>query len=153
MILRRHSLSLAAIAAVGLLAFGQAQALDTGSLKDKAGSMMSGGSGSSSGAASLLGSLSSGSFNLASAQNVAGVLGYCQKNGYSPSASETVKNKLMDKLGLSGDKASKDEGYQQGLSGLLKGQDGQSFSLDNIKQQAGEKACGMIADKATSSFL
>ncbi|MGC3874349.1 DUF2501 domain-containing protein [Halomonas sp. GXIMD04776] len=137
------------IAAVALVPVSSASSMD--SVKDKAGSLMSGGS--SGGGGSLLSSLSSGSFDLGSMSNVAGVLGYCQEQGYSKSATQTVKEKLMGKLGGQ-QEASQDEGYQQGMKGILKGQEeGKSFDLSGIKDQVGEKVCGTIADKAMSSFL
>ncbi len=149
--LRTVRMALAATV-IGLATLGQAQAASTDSLKDKAGSMASsvaesqGGSGGS-----LLSSLSGGSFSLSSMKNAAGVLSFCQENGYSASASDTAKDKLMDKLGIS--KSSDDQDYQQGLKGMVQGEDGQSFDLSSVKDKVGEKACGMIADKAMSSFL
>lgn len=149
--LRTARVALAATA-IGLATLGQAQAASSESLKEKAGSMASsvaesqGGSGGS-----MLSALSGGSFSLSSMKNAAGVLSFCQENGYSAKASDTAKDKLMDKLGIS--KESDGQGYQQGLKGILQGQDGQSFDLGSVKTKVGEKACGMIADKAMSSFL
>ena len=105
------------VAIVGFAPLSSAASLD--SMKDEAGSLLSGQSDSSSG--SLLSSLSSGSFDLGSMSNVAGVLGYCQEQGYSKSATQTVKDKLLGKLGGQ-QEASQDEGYKQGLEGILKGQ-------------------------------
>ncbi|SHF73118.1 Protein of unknown function [Modicisalibacter ilicicola DSM 19980] len=137
------------VAIVGFAPLSSATSLD--SMKDKAGSLLSGQSDSSSG--SLLSSLSSGSFDLGSMSNVAGVLGYCQEQGYSKSATQTVKEKLLGKLGGQ-QEASRDKSYQEGLSGILQGQEeGKSFNLGGIKDQVGEKVCGAIADKAMSSFL
>ncbi|WP_227370618.1 DUF2501 domain-containing protein [Halomonas sp. M20] len=136
------------IAAVALVPVSSASSMD--SVKEKAGGLMSGGS---SGGGSLLSSLSSGSFDLGSMSNVAGVLGYCQEQGYSKSVTQTAKDKLLGKLG-GHEKASEDEGYQQGMSGILKGQEeGKSFDLSSLKDKMGEKVCGTIADKAMSSFL
>ena len=125
-----------------------AQSMD--SLKDRAGDMLSGQSSASGG--SMLGSLSSGAFHLGSMQNVAGVLGYCQKQGYTKSKTEMVKEKLMGKLGGE-QEAEQDIGYQQGLKGVLQGENGQGFNLSSLKDQVGEKACGLVADRAMSSFL
>nr|WP_299241500.1 DUF2501 domain-containing protein [uncultured Halomonas sp.] len=136
------------IAAVALVPVGSASSMD--SVKEKAGGLMSGGS---SGGGALLSSLSSGSFDLGSMSNVAGVLGYCQEQGYSKSATQTAKDKLMGKLGGQ-EKASEDKGYQEGMNGILKGQEeGKSFDLGSLKDKMGEKVCGTIADKAMSSFL
>ena len=94
--LRSARVALAATA-LGLATLGQAQAAGSDSLKDKAGSMASsvaesqGGSGGS-----MLSALSGGSFSLSSMKNAAGVLSFCQENGYSASASDTAKDKLMD---------------------------------------------------------
>ncbi|MDW5378369.1 DUF2501 domain-containing protein [Halomonas sp. HP20-15] len=141
-----------AAAAIGLATLGQAQVASSDSLKEKAGSMASsvaesqGGSGGS-----MLSALSGGSFSLANMKNAAGVLSFCQENGYSAKASDTAKDKLMNKLGINKD--SDDQDYQQGLKGMVQGKDGQSFDLSSVKTKVGEKACGMIADKAMSSFL
>lgn len=102
--------------------------------------------------ASLLSSLGSGSLNLGSMQNVAGVLGYCQRQGYTESATDKVKNSLLGKLGGQS-QATESDSYQQGLNGLLQGDNGQTFSLTNLKGKVGKKVCGIITDKATSSFL
>lgn len=138
------------IASLAVAPLALAQSMD--SLKDQAGDMLSGSSGSSASGGSLLGSLSSGSLNLASIQNVAGVLGYCQEQGYTKSKTEMVKDKLMGQLGGK-EEAEQDIGYQQGMKGMLQGEDGQSFNLSSLKDQVGEKACGMVADRAMSSFL
>lgn len=127
-----------------------AQSMD--SLKNQAGDMLSGQSSTSASDGSLLGSLSSGSFDLGSMQNVAGVLGYCEKQGYTKSKTEMVKDKLMDKLGGK-QEAAQDIGYQQGLKGVLQGEDGQGFNLASLKSQVGQKVCGTVADRAMSSFL
>lgn len=126
-----------------------AQSLD--SLKESAGNLLSGGSESATGA-SLLGSLGSGSFSLASMENVAGILGYCQEQGYTASATEMAKDRLMEQIGGQ-QEASQDSAYQQGLSGILQGEDGQSFNLSGLKDQVGEKVCNTVTDQAMSSFL
>src|SRR3546814_945354 len=96
--------------------------------------------------------LSAGSGSLASPQNAAGVLGYCQEQGYAPDTASMVKDKLLTKVGGQ-QKASQDSGYLAGLGGVLQGGDGSSLDLGKLKQVAGEKACGVIADRAVSSFL
>lgn len=107
---------------------------------------------SSLGATSLLQQLGSGSFNLGSMQNVAGVLGYCQQHGYTKSATEQVKNTLLSKIGGQS-QAQQSPAYQQGLSGMLQGGQGKQFSLTSLKDQIGTRVCGAIAHQAMSSFL
>jgi len=145
----------AALLTASIAASPMASAFSFDSVKKDAGEMMSGQSSQSTGAASgasLLSSLGSGSMNLGSMQNVAGVLGYCQDQGYTESTTDKVKNSLLEKLGGQS-QVKEDDSYQQGLSGLLQGGNGQTFSLSNLKDQVGKKACGMITDKAMSSFL
>ncbi|SDM27905.1 Protein of unknown function [Modicisalibacter muralis] len=143
----RHSAMLAMLFAMTTTA--SAQSLD--SLKESAGDLFSGGSESASGA-SFLGSLGSGSFSLGSMENVAGVLGYCQEQGYTSSATEMAKDRLMEQIGGQ-QEASQDSAYQQGLSGILQGEGDKSFSLGGVKDQVGEKVCNTVADQAISSFL
>lgn len=100
----------------------------------------------------LMGQVASGSLNLGSMQNAAGVLGYCQKQGYTKSATEQVKSKLMGKLGGQS-QAEQSDGYQQGLSGVLQGGQGQTFNLSNLKSKVGQRVCGAVAKNAMSSFL
>ncbi|MGN8160816.1 DUF2501 domain-containing protein [Salinisphaera sp. RV14] len=109
-------------------------------------------SGNIAGSATLLHELGTGSFNLASMQNVAGVLGYCQKHGYTQSATEQIRNRLLSKLGGQS-KAAQSPGYQQGLSGLLQGGQGNQFNLANLKDRIGTRVCGAVAKQALSSFL
>lgn len=101
---------------------------------------------------SLLEHLGGGASSLGSPQNVAGILGYCQAHGWAPSASETVKNKLMSKLGLQ-DPAQQDSDYKQGLSGILQNGKGGSFNLSQVKDTVGKRACSMVTDRAASSLL
>jgi len=145
----------AALLTASVVASPMASAFSFDSVKKNAGEMMSGQSSENTGTASgasLLSSLSSGSMNLGSMQNVAGVLGYCQEQGYAESTTDKVKSSLLEKIGGQS-QAEESNGYQQGLSGMLNGGNGQTFSLTSLKDKAGEKACGMIADKAMSSFL
>lgn len=109
-------------------------------------SLMGGGGGS------LLGSLTSGSFSFDSIENVAGILGYCQEKGYTEGAADTVKDKLLGKIGGQ-QEASQNDDYQQGLQGLLQGEGGKTFDLTALKEMVGKKACSTVADKAASSFL
>lgn len=84
------------------------------------------------------------------ASNAAGVLQYCIKNKYLGNDAAGVKDKLMGKLGLGGSQAKQDDGYQQGLGGLLKGSDGTSFNLDSIKSNLKTKACDYVLDNASA---
>lgn len=145
--MRTRSITTIALAASLALA-SAASAQDLGSLKDKAGGLF-GNAGSGS---SLLSGLSTGSVSPASAKNAAGVLGYCAKEGYAKSATDSVKEKLMSKLGGQ-QKATQDEGYQKGLGGMLQSSNGKSFDLSSLKGTIAEKVCGMLAKRAASSFL
>lgn len=109
-------------------------------------------SSSSSSGGSLLSGLSSGSTSLASPQNTAGALAYCQQQGYAPDAATTVKDRLLSKIGGQ-PAASQDSDYLSGLSGILQAGDGGSFDLGKLKGVIGRKVCGAIADRAVSSFL
>lgn len=135
------------IAAAGLLcatllAPAQAGLLD--SVKDKA----LGGASSSSG----LGALGMPSIGSGTASNAAGVLQYCIKNNYLSAASAGgVKDKLMGKLGLGGEtQATQDQGYQQGLTGMLQGSNGGSFDMGKVQDNLKEKACDYVLKNASS---
>ena len=108
---------------------------------------MLGGSGGSSALSALgLGNLSSGT-----ASNAAGVLTYCMKNNYlNADKAAQVKNQLLGKLGLGQKEEPKDQGYQNGLMGMVTGADGKSFSLDKVKGDLKEKACDYVLDNARS---
>lgn len=134
------------LAALCTAAPAPAQTLN--SLSKLGGSLLSGQSGTSGGG-SLLGTLGSNSLSVG---NVAGVLGYCQQQGYAGSTVDTVKDRLLTQLGGQ-EKASQDQGYLTGLTGVLLGDNGEGFSLAKLKEFAGKKACSAIADKALSSFL
>ena len=143
----------APVLAAALLALapapGAAQSLND--LSKIGGGLLSGQSSSSSGG-SLLSGLASGSTSLASPQNTAGALTYCQQQGYAPDAATTVKDRLLSKIGGQ-PAASQDSGYLSGLSGILQAGDGGSFDLSKLKDVIGRKVCGAIADRAVSSFL
>jgi hypothetical protein len=108
---------------------------------------MLGGSGGSSALSALgLGNLSSGT-----ASNAAGVLTYCMKNNYlNADKAAQVKNQLLGKLGLGQKEEPKDQGYKNGLMGMVTGADGKSFSLDKVKSNLKEKACDFVLDNAKS---
>lgn len=142
---RFKSLALAGV--VSLMFIGQAQALSLDNMKDAAAGMLSGGEGG--GSASMLSMLSSGSFNPGSLTNLVGVISYCQEQGYLGSPAEVAKNKALEQLGISS-APTEDSGYQQGLSGVLQGEGGQTFNLSSLGDMIGEKACGLVADQAMS---
>lgn len=101
---------------------------------------------------SLLQQLGGGSFQPASLQNLAGVLGYCQKEGYTPSTTDVVKDKLLGKLGVNSQPTQSPE-YKQGLSGVLQSAEGGHFDLSTVKATVGKRVCGALVDKASSSLL
>ena len=104
------------------------------------------GGGADLSALSALGLTSSGT-----ASNAAGVITYCMKNNYlNADKAAQVKDQLMGKMGLGQKEEPKDEGYMSGLSGMIKGSDGKTFSLDSIKGKAKEKACDFVLDNAKS---
>ncbi|MDR2333387.1 MAG: DUF2501 domain-containing protein [Burkholderiaceae bacterium] len=123
-------------------------------LRDKMGS----GSGSSSGLAGALGggadasALSAmGLTGSGTASNAAGVITYCMKNNYlNADKAAQVKDQLLGKIGLGPKEEPKDEGYLGGLSGMVTGKDGKSFSLDKVKDSIKEKACDFVLDNAKS---
>ena len=100
----------------------------------------------SSGMLSSLGVPASGT-----AGNAAGVITYCMKNNYlNADKAAQVKNQLLGKLGLGQKEEPKDQGYQNGLMGMVTGADGKSFSLDKVKSDLKEKACDFVLDNAKS---
>ena len=103
------------------------------------------------GDASALSSLGGGLMGSGTASNAAGVLTYCMKNNYLNADKATqVKNQLLGKMGLGQQEQPKDQGYKDGLMGMIKGSNGQSFSMDSIKGKIKEKACDYILDNAKS---
>ena len=63
-----------------------------------------------------------------------------------------VKDQLLGKLGLGTQKqeAPKDQGYLNGLGGMITGSNGQTFSMDKLKGDLKEKACDFVLDNAQS---
>lgn len=110
-------------------------------------SSLGGGSTAASGMLSSLGVPASGT-----AGNAAGVITYCMKNNYlNPNKAEQVKTQLLGKLGVTPQQpAPKDPGYLQGLSGMITGSNGQSFSMDKLQGDLKEKACDLVLDNAKS---
>ena len=123
-------------------------------LKDKmgggdSGSALSGalgGGGGDSAALSALGLSGSGT-----ASNAAGVITYCMKNNYlNADKAAAVKDQLLGKIGLGQKEEPKDEGYLSGVTGMVTGKDGKSFSLDKVKGNLKEKACDLVLNNAKS---
>ena len=126
------------------------------------GQLGGGGAAESSGSPGLGGLLGGGAGGLSAlglggltgsgtASNAAGVLTYCMKNNYlNADKAAEVKNQLLGKLGLGQQEQPKDQGYKDGLMGMIKGDNGQSFSLDKVKSNLKEKACDFVLDNATS---
>ena len=145
-----------AISTVLFAALGVAQASGLGdAVKGQLGG--SGGSSSSTGLAGALGGGASALPSLGdltsagTASNAAGVITYCMKNNYlNADKAAQVKDQLLGKMGLGKKEEPKDEGYMSGLSGMIKGSDGKTFSLDSIKGKAKEKACDFVLDNAKS---
>ena len=104
------------------------------------------GGGANMSALSAMGLTSSGT-----ASNAAGVITYCMKNNYlNADKAAQVKNQLLGKMGLGQKEEPKDEGYLSGLSGMVTGSGGKSFSLDKVKGDLKEKACDYVLDNAKS---
>ncbi|QNP50019.1 DUF2501 domain-containing protein [Diaphorobacter aerolatus] len=104
------------------------------------------GSAGDSAALSSLGLSGSGT-----ATNAAGVITYCMKNNYlNADKAAAVKDQLLGKIGLGPKEEPKDEGYLSGLSGMVTGKDGKTFSLDKVKGSIKEKACDFVLDNAKS---
>lgn len=126
------------------------------------GQLGGGGAAESSGSPGLGGLLGGGAGGLSAlglggltgsgtASNAAGVLTYCMKNNYlNADKAAEVKNQLLGKLGLGQQEQPKDQGYKDGLMGMIKGDNGQSFSLDKVKSNLKEKACDFVLDNAKS---
>ena len=113
------------------------------------GGLLGGGAGGGSSALSALGL--GGLTGSGTASNAAGVLTYCMKNNYlNADKAAEVKNQLLGKLGLGQQEQPKDQGYKDGLMGMIKGDNGQSFSLDKVKSNLKEKACDLVLDNAKS---
>lgn len=112
------------------------------------GGLLGGSGGAAGGLLSSLGVPASGT-----ASNAAGVITYCMKNNYlNPNKATQVKDQLLGKLGLGTQKqeAPKDQGYLNGLGGMITGSNGQTFSMDKLKGDLKEKACDFVLDNAQS---
>lgn len=115
------------------------------------GGMLGAGAGGAGGSSALSALGLSGLASSGTASNAAGVITYCMKNNYlNANKAAQVKDQLLGKLGLGQKEEPKDQGYQNGLLGMVTGSDGQSFSLDKIKGNLKEKACDFVLDNAKS---
>ncbi|HWL70375.1 MAG TPA: DUF2501 domain-containing protein [Geminicoccus sp.] len=132
----------ALILAAALLAIGatDGRAQLTDALEDAVG----GGSSSSSGGSLLegLGGQSVPALDKVGLGNLTGVLEYCAKNNFLGGNASGLKDQLLGKLGGE-EKAQSDQGYQEGLGGILGGDSGQKVELGNsgLKQQLTDKVC------------
>ena len=161
----RYVISAAALIAAPFLATGaHAQLMDavkgqlgggTTQSGSSAGSATQGLGGALGGdSSSALSALGGGSLSSSTAGNAAGVLEFCMKNNYLNGAdASSVKDQLVSKLGGS-EKASSDEGYTKGASGVLTGSDGKSLDLSGggLKEEITRKACDQVLEHG-KSFL
>lgn len=93
------------------------------------------------------------------ASNAAGVLTYCAKNNYlNPDKAGAITNQLLSSLGLptaqsaTSTVATQDQGYLNGVAGMIVSPTGELFSLDKIKGNVKDKACDFVLNNA-KSFL
>ncbi|MCZ2104364.1 MAG: DUF2501 domain-containing protein [Comamonadaceae bacterium] len=119
---------------------------DSGSGSSALSGLMGGGGGGQGAALSALGLTGS-----STAGNAAGVITYCMKNNYlNVNKATQMKNQLLGKMGLAPREEPKDQGYLSGLSGMVTGSGGKTFSLDKVKGDLKEKACDFVLDNAKS---
>ncbi|MFZ1872107.1 MAG: DUF2501 domain-containing protein [Chania sp.] len=155
---------LLALAMTTLMAANTAQAAGLMDTLNSAASQLgkSGGSANSEGISlsSLTGLLNGGdkALSAGSMTNAAGILQYCVKNNLlSESSTETVKDTLLGKLGITSPANAKSEDYQQGLGGLLNTGDGNKLDLNSlgtseITEKVKQKACDLVL-KQGKSFI
>jgi len=116
-------------------------------------SKQSAGSSQSGTSLASLGSLLNGGNQALSASNMnnaAGILQYCAKQKLaSVTDAESVKNQVLDKLGLGATEQKQDNNYLDGIQGLLNTKDGQQLNLNNIgstplAEKVKTKACDLV---------
>ena len=105
-----------------------------------------------------IGGTDAGSLLSSNAGNAAGIVQFCIKNKYlGNDDAGTVKDRLLGKLSLgegaeAAPQPADDEGYANGLKGLLSTKDGKSLDLsdrsDMLKEKLTEKACDVVLDQA-----
>lgn len=109
--------------------------------------------GNNAGSLSSLSALLTGgdrSLTASSMPNAAGVLQYCVKNNLlSASGTASLKDQVLNKLGITSTADAKSQSYQEGLGGLLTtGNNGQVNLNDLSHSQLGEKvktkACDVV---------
>ena len=109
---------------------------------------------------SLTGLLNGGDKTLSagSMTNAAGVLEYCVKNNVlSSSGVSSVKDQVLNKLGISSPSNANSQDYQQGLGGLLNTAQGGQLNLKQLSssplgEKVKTKACDIIL-KQSKNFI
>ncbi|BES85433.1 hypothetical protein PEC302107_16230 [Pectobacterium araliae] len=143
------------IGAVGLatcMLTGYAQAASLQDSLSSAVSQLGQNHSSSGGLAGLAGLLNGGNQALSAGtmNNAAGILQYCVKQKLvSATNTESIKNQLLDKLGLASQQEQQQTDYTQGLAGLLNTKDGKQLNLNNIgntplAEKVKTKACDIV---------
>lgn len=91
------------------------------------------------------------------ANNAAGVLTYCAKNHLlNPDKATQMADRLLSSMGLPTTQghttpvASQDQGYLNGLAGMIISPSGEFLSLEQIKGNAKDKACDFVLNNAQS---
>lgn len=152
----------AAAAACALLSTGAMASSLTDSLSSAA-SQLGGQSSSQQGGTSLssLTSLLNGNSQALSANNMnnaAGILQYCANQKLTDATdAANVKDKVLDKLGLSSEQQKQDTDYTSGIQGLLNAQNGQQLNLSTLGdtelgKKVKTKACDLVL-KQGASFI
>ena len=144
-------------AASSATAANTAAAAPATSLASTAGSILGNVLQANGGASALMSNL--GVPAAGTASNAAGVLTYCAQNNYlNPDKVGDVANQLLSSLGLptassaTTTAATQDQGYVNGVAGMIVSPTGELFSLDKIKGNVKDKACEFVLSKA-KSFL
>ncbi|PIJ50991.1 hypothetical protein BL250_01455 [Erwinia sp. OLTSP20] len=144
-----------------VLLAGSAAAASWQDQLSNAASSLTSGSGTASGTSaqqggmslsSLTGLLNGGNQSLSSNSmtNVAGILQYCVKNNIVDNNADSIKDKLLGKLGLTTDsQATQKQDYKQGLMGLLNTGNNQQINLNSLGQsplakKVKTKACDLV---------
>ena len=122
-------------------------------LASTAGALLGGVLQANGGAAAMASSL--GVPAAATAGNAAGVLTYCAKNNLlNPDKATQMADRLLSSMGLPTTQgsttpvATNDQGYLNGLAGMIVSPNGEFFSLDQIKGNVKDKACDLVLDNA-----
>lgn len=159
-----HNTLVSSVAAAAILALTgcvtqatQPAASTAPSLASTAGSIFGNVLQANGGAANLMSSL--GVPAAGTASNAAGVLTYCAKNNLLNANSATsMANQLLTSLGMPTTAnagtpvATQDQGYLNGVAGMIVAPTGELFSLNQIKGNVKDKACDFVMTNA-KSFL